>query len=196
MKLPRSLRLWPLGNSVLFPGAIVPIRTERLTHWQRLAMAMGKRPMVAIAARRKLDGLYAIGCAAYLLEVRPGPEVIVQGVHRVRLHAAQAPGDGRAPRVRIDALPDTSADFDRRQVEKLQRVGRRVLADAPRDVVRRLDELGVQPAQLVDFITSYSELAVPDKQLLLETLDPIARSLRLLELRDARDRDAHGRNRL
>jgi Lon protease-like protein len=195
MRLPRSLPLWPLGNSVLFPGAIVPIRTERLTRWQRLVITMGKRPMVAIAARRGPDGLYAIGCAACLLEVRPGPEVIVQGVHRVRLHAAPTPFHDYTPRVGIEALPDTGI-FDRCRVAELQRVGRRVLAEAPRDVVRLLDELGTEPAQLVDFITSYSDLGVADRQLLLETLDPTARAIRLVELLEARARDSHGRNRL
>jgi hypothetical protein len=62
---------------------------------------MGKRPMVAIAARREPNGLYAIGCAACLLEVRPGPEAIVQGVHRVRLHAAPTPFDDYTPRAGV-----------------------------------------------------------------------------------------------
>jgi hypothetical protein len=98
--------------------------------------------------------------------------------------------------VRFDVLPDTPAAFDRRLVAEVQRYGRRVLADAPSDVVRLLDDLGAEPAQLVDFLASYSDLAVPDKQLLLETVDPVARALRLLELLETRDRDAHGRNRL
>ena len=94
MEIPDTLPILPLRNSVLFPGAIIPIDVGRRKSVRLVEDAIAKeRPVIGILtqkdARTEDPGagdLYMVGCAARILKViklaKDNFSVILQGVSR------------------------------------------------------------------------------------------------------------------
>src|SRR6266566_7759908 len=97
VEIPDTLPILPLRNSVLFPGAIIPIDVGRRKSVRLVEDAIAKeRPVIGILtqkdARTEDPGsgdLYMVGCAARILKViklaKDNFSVILQGVSRIRL---------------------------------------------------------------------------------------------------------------
>ena len=94
VEIPDTLPILPLRNSVLFPGAIIPIDVGRRKSVRLVEDAIAKeRPVIGILtqkdARTEDPGsgdLYMVGCAARILKViklaKDNFSVILQGVSR------------------------------------------------------------------------------------------------------------------
>ncbi len=194
VSLPTSLPLWPLRNSVLFPGAIIPIATKRLTLPGRMLHTITQRnQLVVVAARRDPAAsssdaaeVFAIGCVAGILDSRAQGrgvrEVIVQGVCRARI-LGPGPKHTRFARersciVKIEPLVDPEAGHDTPTFDRLKRIGTPFL---PAAAHRYLDVVH-GAGQLADLIASHAALDLPQRQAILETLDVHARMDRLLEI--------------
>jgi ATP-dependent Lon protease len=97
VEIPDTLPILPLRNSVLFPGAIIPIDVGRRKSVRLVEDAIAKeRPVIGILtqkdARTEDPGsgdLYMVGCAARILKViklaKDNFSVILQGVSRIRI---------------------------------------------------------------------------------------------------------------
>src|SRR5437899_10761197 len=124
VEIPDTLPILPLRNSVLFPGAIIPIDVGRRKSVRLVEDAIAKeRPVIGILtqkdARTEDPGsgdLYMVGCAARILKViklaKDNFSVILQGVSRIRIseYTQQEP----FILSRVSALPDpTSRDVER-----------------------------------------------------------------------------------
>jgi ATP-dependent Lon protease len=90
----QTLPVLPLRNSVLYPGALMPLAVGR-PKTLRLLNAMGTGSVIAIVSQRdkevddpKPEDLYWVGTAARILKVLPEDEntlhVVVQGLERIR----------------------------------------------------------------------------------------------------------------
>ncbi|MDW8246623.1 MAG: endopeptidase La [Sandaracinaceae bacterium] len=178
------LPLLPLRNSVLFPGALVPINVGRPRSVRLVEESINRdRPWIAVVAQKQAEtedpsfsDVYLIGTVAKIMKViRPSPgnySVVVQGVARFRI--VDALGKDPFMRARIERLHDPPLPLD---------WGSALLAEL-RDAFRRLREIypGVRDSNSpIDNISDpllaayliMSELMLPTsvKQAVLEAPD-------------------------
>src|ERR1700741_2905777 len=97
VEIPDTLPILPLRNSVLFPGAIIPIDVGRRKSVRLVEEAISKeRPVIGILTQRDArtedpgeGDMYAVGCAARILKViklaKDNFSVILQGVSRIKV---------------------------------------------------------------------------------------------------------------
>src|ERR1051326_7654609 len=97
VEIPDTLPILPLRNSVLFPGAIIPIDVGRRKSVRLVEEAISReRPVIGILtqkdARTEDPGsgdMYTVGCAARILKViklaKDNFSVILQGICRIRI---------------------------------------------------------------------------------------------------------------
>ena len=195
MEIPDSLPILPLRNSVLFPGAIIPIDVGRRKSVRLVEDAIAKeRPVIGILtqkdARTEDPGsgdLYLIGCAARILKViklaKDNFSVILQGVSRFEV----ASFDGNEPflAATVRSVPDpTSSDVELDAlVMNLKDIAKRVvklMPELPKEAGALVDSV-TEAGHLADLITSHLELEVGEKQDVLETFDLKTRTRKVLQ---------------
>src|SRR5439155_18955887 len=143
VEIPDTLPILPLRNSVLFPGAIIPIDVGRRKSVRLVEDAIAKeRPVIGILtqkdARTEDPGagdLYMVGCAARILKViklaKDNFSVILQGVSRIRLVDVSNQDPFMTARVQpLPDLPVTDVELDA-LVMNLKDVAKRVIKLMP-----------------------------------------------------------------
>ncbi len=195
VEVPEQLSILPLRNSVLFPGAIIPIDVGRRKSVRLVEEAISReRPVIGILTQRDArtedpnDGdMYAVGCAARILKViklaKDNFSVILQGVTRIRIdeYTQQDP----FIIARVQAVPDpatTDVELDA-LVMNLKDIAKRVIKlmpELPKEAGALVDSVN-EPGQLADLITSNLDLQVDEKQDVLETFDLKARMRTVLQ---------------
>ncbi|HEY4238671.1 MAG TPA: endopeptidase La [Kofleriaceae bacterium] len=195
VEIPDTLPILPLRNSVLFPGAIIPIDVGRRKSVRLVEDAIAKeRPVIGILtqkdARTEDPGsgdLYMIGCAARILKViklaKDNFSVILQGVSRFEVTAF----DGAEPflAAKVRSVPDpTSSDVELDAlVMNLKDIAKRVvklMPELPKEAGALVDSV-TEAGHLADLITSHLELEVGEKQDVLETFDLKTRTRKVLQ---------------
>ncbi len=195
VEIPDTLPILPLRNSVLFPGAIIPIDVGRRKSVRLVEDAIAKeRPVIGILtqkdARTEDPGsgdLYMVGCAARILKViklaKDNFSVILQGVSRFEVSAF----DGNEPflSAKIRSVPDpTSSDVELDAlVMNLKDIAKRVvklMPELPKEAGALVDSV-TEAGHLADLITSHLELEVGEKQDVLETFDLKTRTRKVLQ---------------
>ena len=195
MEIPDTLPILPLRNSVLFPGAIIPIDVGRRKSVRLVEDAIAKeRPVIGILtqkdARTEDPGsgdLYMVGCAARILKViklaKDNFSVILQGVSRFEVSAF----DGQEPflAAKVRSVPDaTASDVELDAlVMNLKDIAKRVvklMPELPKEAGALVDSV-TEAGHLADLITSHLELEVGEKQDVLETFDLKARTRKVLQ---------------
>lgn len=185
VEIPDRLSLLPLRNSVLFPGSIIPIDVGRRKSVRLIEEAISKeRPIIGILTQRDArvedpveSDLYSVGCAARILKViklaKDNFSVILQGVSRFSVieytqsdpfivATVTALPDVEPADVELDALVLNLKDIAKRVVK--------LMPELPKEASALLDSVS-EPGQLADLITSNLDLAVEEKQEILETFD-------------------------
>jgi ATP-dependent Lon protease len=195
VEIPDTLPILPLRNSVLFPGAIIPIDVGRRKSVRLVEDAIAKeRPVIGILtqkdARTEDPGsgdLYMVGCAARILKViklaKDNFSVILQGVSRFEVSTF----DGAEPflAARVRSIPDpTSSDVELDAlVMNLKDIAKRVvklMPELPKEAGALVDSV-TEAGHLADLITSHLELEVGEKQDVLETFDLKTRTRKVLQ---------------
>jgi ATP-dependent Lon protease len=195
VEIPDTLPILPLRNSVLFPGAIIPIDVGRRKSVRLVEDAIAKeRPVIGILtqkdARTEDPGsgdLYMVGCAARILKViklaKDNFSVILQGVSRFEVSTF----DGAEPflAARVRSVPDpTSSDVELDAlVMNLKDIAKRVvklMPELPKEAGALVDSV-TEAGHLADLITSHLELEVGEKQDVLETFDLKTRTRKVLQ---------------
>ncbi len=195
VEIPDTLPILPLRNSVLFPGAIIPIDVGRRKSVRLVEDAIAKeRPVIGILtqkdARTEDPGsgdLYMIGCAARILKViklaKDNFSVILQGVSRFEVSTF----DGAEPflAAKVRSVPDpTSSDVELDAlVMNLKDIAKRVvklMPELPKEAGALVDSV-TEAGHLADLITSHLELEVGEKQDVLETFDLKTRTRKVLQ---------------
>src|SRR5215218_1337117 len=195
VEIPDTLPILPLRNSVLFPGAIIPIDVGRRKSVRLVEDAIAKeRPVIGILTQRDArteepgpGDLYSVGCAARILKViklaKDNFSVILQGVSRIRV----VEGVSVEPfmTARVQALPDHpsgEAELDA-LVMNLKDVAKRVIKlmpELPKEATTLVDSV-TEPGQLADLITNNLDIQVDEKQDVLETFDIKTRLRKVLQ---------------
>src|SRR5712691_6061638 len=195
VEIPDTLPILPLRNSVLFPGAIIPIDVGRRKSVRLVEDAIAKeRPVIGILtqkdARTEDPGsgdLYMVGCAARILKViklaMDNFSVILQGVSRFEVSTF----DGAEPflAAKVRSVPDpTSSDVELDAlVMNLKDIAKRVvklMPELPKEAGALVDSV-TEAGHLADLITSHLELEVGEKQDVLETFDLKTRTRKVLQ---------------
>src|SRR5215210_4021126 len=195
VEIPDTLPILPLRNSVLFPGAIIPIDVGRRKSVRLVEDAIAKeRPVIGILtlkdARTEDPGsgdLYMVGCAARILKViklaKDNFSVILQGVSRFEVSAFDGAEPFLAAKVRSAADPTTSDVELDALVMNLKDIAKRVIKlmpELPKEAGALVDSV-TEPGQLADLITSNLDIQVDEKQDVLETFDLKARMRTVLQ---------------
>jgi len=193
MKIPKELPVLPVKGGVVFPHLVVPLI---LTHKRSLDLiddALSLDRIIATVAQRDQkeeepgpDDIYRYGTASVVLRMfrsgKSSMRVMVQGLQRIKiLHFLQ-----RDPYMIaiVEELPEKEIELNK-EVEALKHnilsMFKEVVENSP---YLSEDLLTValnfkDPGKLADFIASYMNFPVEEKEKLLETLDPIGR-LRVL----------------
>ncbi|MFH2009077.1 MAG: endopeptidase La [bacterium] len=192
-ELPDRIPILPLRNSVLFPGSIIPIDVGRRKSVRLVEESIAQeRPIIGILTQReaRIDDpapkdMFTIGCAARILKViklaKDNFSVILQGVARFEVQdfLQQEPyitskvdfiHDPKVTDVELDALVLNLRDVAKRVIK--------LMPELPKEASALVDSV-TDAGQLADLLTSNLDVAVEEKQKVLETYDLKAR-LRLV----------------
>jgi ATP-dependent Lon protease len=190
-----ALIIVPMRNHVLFPGVINPLGLGRERSRAAAQEAARLQRPLGILLQTKPDidhpgpdDLHWVGTTANVLRYITVPDgthhVICQGVQRFRVLQFLDGYPFTVARVQFIEDPEqVDPDIEGRALNLKQRATEilHLLPQVPEEMVTALQ--GVEgPARLADFIASLIDVAVEEKQKLLETFDLKARLDRLLEL--------------
>src|SRR6476469_3574934 len=178
VEIPDTLPILPLRNSVLFPGAIIPIDVGRRKSVRLVEDAIAKeRPVIGILtqkdARTEDPGsgdLYMVGCAARFLAAR-----------------VRSIPDPTSSDVELDALVMNLKDIAKRVVK--------LMPELPKEAGALVDSV-TEAGHLADLITSHLELEVGEKQDVLETFDLKTRTRKVLQFLSRQLEVLKGRERI
>lgn len=209
-KLPESLPILPLRNTVLFPGVVIPITVGRDKSIRLIRESYRSDRTIGVVAQKDStiedpgeNDLYQVGTVAHLIKILQMPDgnttVIIQGKKRFEIeHFIQ---DEPYFRARIKDLADFDKNLQNDEhfialIASLKDLAIQIIKQSPNIpseaafALKNIDS----PFFLVNFVSSNLNIELPDKQRLLETpdlikrandvLSALAKELHMLELKN------------
>ncbi len=197
--IPQVLPVLPIRNAVLFPAISMPLMVGRPRSLQAVTDAERNGGLVLVVSQRLLttgdpeaDDLYRIGTVCKVDSSAPGEngsrQVVVTGIARYRIteflprreNGAEAPL--RARGVPLPDLPISDSIRAEALLGSLKNLAKEVLELLPgtTEPLARLIERVDDGAYLSHVCAAYLSLALPQKQELLEQVDPLLRMEQLL----------------
>ena len=191
LSVPAELPILPLRDTVLFPGAFMPLAVARESSVRLVEAAVEGEHLVGVFTQREASveepgqaDLYGIGTITHIHKMFKLPDgslrLIVQGLARVTLDGVTA--SEPFLRAAVRAAEEVVSDDDRLEVDALQRNIKnnfqQVVSLSPllSDELQALSGNISEPGKLADFIAaSLATLATAARQQVLETLDVRAR---------------------
>lgn len=195
VKIPEILPILPIKGGVVFPNLVVPLVLTNERSKKLIDDALsGDKLIVAVTQKDEkveLPGpkdLYEIGTVSLVLKLLRAPDgsvrVLVQGTNRVQIleYVQEKP----YLKARVEELPESVEEGI--ELEALQRnalnMFQEIVKHSPflhEDLIEIALNIG-DPGKLADFIASYMNFSVEEKQEILETTDVIARLRKLVRL--------------
>ena len=181
--LDQVLPVLPLRNSVLYPGALMPLAVGR-PKTLRLLNAMGTGGVIAVVSQRDKDidepspeDLYWVGTAARILKVLPEDEstlhVVVQGLERVRCTEFVQTEPYIIARVETAPVEDDEAVEVQALMRSLKHMATEVIElipELPSGATELLNHID-SPSRLAYMIMTHLAVPVEDKQEVLQEDD-------------------------
>jgi ATP-dependent Lon protease len=195
ISIPDELGVIPIKGGVVFPEQIVPL----IIHTQKLAKLIDEilttNKLAAVLTQRnpeieepKPDEVYRVGCVVQITKMLRFPDgtirLLIKGLKRFRVR--EFTQTDPYLKVRVDTIGQET-----KKTVALEAMMRNIVTMFQQLVSLAPylpDELGAvilnieDPDRLADFITSYTNLEFPEKQILLETVDPRERFSKLIPL--------------
>lgn len=187
--------LLPVRDLVIFPHMVVPLSVGRLKSVNAIEEAMLHDHFILICAQKDLkveepgvEDIYQIGTLSEVLQLLKLPDgttrILIEGIRRVRIKEyldnekflqvrIEEVRENIEKTLDIEALMRTANDQFEKYVNLNPKVPPEVLA-----IITGIEE----PGRLADVITAHLFLKIPDKQQLLETINPRERLERLCKL--------------
>ncbi|HEU0012106.1 MAG TPA: endopeptidase La, partial [Longimicrobium sp.] len=179
------LPVLPLRETVVFPGAAVPISAGRPGTLAAIEAALaGDRRMFAVAQRENRDevepdNLFTVGTVVRIAQVQRGPggvQLLIHGEQRaLALHYTDEPGRGLVANARAmaDLDPVNAEDpaflaLHREMRDRATELGKR--RGIPPEMLQQFLEGVSEPGPFADLVAFYVEMPPEAKQKLLETL--------------------------
>ncbi len=195
--IPEELPILPLRNTILFPGVIIPIAIGREKSHQLIKDVEKSKGYFGALTQTdyKVDDpgvhdLYKTGTVARVIKILQMPDnstsVIIQGKKRFQLE--EMIDDDPYFVGRVTVLEDKEPDGDKTRefeavVSSLKDLSLSLIKQSPNVppeasfAIRNIEN----PAFLINYVSSNSDLPVKEKQRLLETHDLKERGMRLVE---------------
>jgi ATP-dependent Lon protease len=196
-KIPDTLPILPMRNTVVFPGTVIPLTVGRASSRKLLEESLPHTKVIGLVTQRdpQIDNpgpedLYRIGVAGLVLKMlRQGEDkvlIVVQALRRIGLGKFVA----THPFLRAEVEPLTSQPApkdDKRweaTVRSVRNTASRLIQSTPDipDEAKVLLASIEEPGLLADFLANNLSLEVAEKQDLLEEVDVVKR-LRAVQLR-------------
>ncbi len=195
-KLPKSLPILPLRNTVLFPGVIIPISVGRTKSLNLIKDAYSNSSLIGTVAQKdssldnpKPEELYAVGTVAQVVKILEMPDgttsVIIQG--KTKFKTTKFVSEKPYYTAEIEALNDSRPNVKDKEYEAL--VGS--LKDLSLRIINLSSNIPTEASFavkniesstfLINFISSNSDVKLHEKQFLLEISDLKKRGTKLLE---------------
>lgn len=195
LKIPEELPVLPIKGGVLYPNLMAPLVLTNERSKKLIDDALSKDRLIAVVAQKNEDvenpgpqDLYSFGTAALVLRMIRTPDgamrVMVQGLKRIRI--LQYTQTDPYLIARIEEIEEEEKDTVEIQALKnnVLQMFQQIVKFSP----YLPDEFAVmalnikEPGKLADFIASYMNFSVQDKQAILEAVDPEKRLKKLLPL--------------
>ena len=197
IKVPETLPILPLRNTVLFPGVIIPISLGREKSIRLIEEIKESKGYFGAVAQKDVkveepgfDDLYKVGTVAKIIKVLEMPDnstsVIIQGKKRFRMHEIINTEPYYTARVEAleDEVPEENeTDKFEAVVSSIKDLSLRIIkssSNLPPEAsfaIKNIDN----PGFLINFVSSNTDIKIKYKQELLEVDDLIARGMKLLE---------------
>jgi len=203
---PEALAIVPLRNTVLFPNTVMPLSIGRPSSLLAVEDAVRKQLPIGVVAQRdpavdapQITDLYEIGATADIFRIFPASDgqrqVIVQGRQRFKIIEPLQLDPFLVVRVSLfeENVPRTK-EFEARIMHLREQASKALsLLPQPSAELKSMIESIEDPAALIDIIAPTLDVALPEKQEILATLDietrlrkvsgQLTRQVELLELR-------------
>lgn len=208
-KIPKELPLLPLKNTVLFPGVVIPITVGRDKSIKLIQEAYRKDKIIAVVSQKDntqeepaFHDLNMIGSVGVIMKVLRMPDgnttVIIQGKKRIEVTGLVKDEPYMVGTVQeiIEAKPkDNNKNFSA-TVSSLKDLALQIIKQSPHipsDAAFAIKNIE-SPSFLINFVASNMNLAVTDKQKMLEigdlserataVLGHLSKELQMLELKN------------
>jgi ATP-dependent Lon protease len=198
LELPSSVAILPSREAVLYPGMLLPLQVGEPRWVRLLSDAVSAHQPVGLFLQRDpkaevetAEQLYPVGTAAIVVRLLKLPDgsvqVLLQGAARIRLNAISQTDPylrGEADLLPGEVQP-TQLDVETEGlVRNLQSLFQRLVQLSPvlpAEMAVAASNLDV-PGRLADFVAANCDLEPPQRQAVLEYLDPHARARHVTEL--------------
>lgn len=196
-KLPDTLPILPLRNTVLFPGVVAPITVGRDKSIALIKDAYKNKQIIGVTAQKdeKIEDplpedVYSIGTAARILKLLRMPDgntmVILQGRKKILIKDIfQTEPYFQAKVEGIKDNPTNTSDIKFIAIiDSIKEVANKIIRQSPNipsDASFAINNIE-SPNFLVSFISSQMNIKIEDKQSLLELKDLNSRAMQLLSL--------------
>src|SRR5215471_3065150 len=189
-----ALVILPLRNMVLFPSTVMPLVVGRTSSLRAVEEAVRQQVSVGFVAQQdaaievpQAKDLFRVGTAADVLRMFGLPDgqrqIIIQGRQRFEIAEFLETDPFFIARVTMieERIPQ-SKHFEARILHLRQEAAKALgLLPEPMNELKSTIERIDNPLSLIDMIASTLDLALPEKQEILETLDPEARAEKVSE---------------
>ncbi|MBW6460305.1 MAG: endopeptidase La [Bacteroidales bacterium] len=191
-KLPESIPILPLRNTVLFPGVVIPITVGRDKSIRLIRESYRNDRIIGVVAQKDASfedpeekDLYRVGTVAQLLKILQMPDgnttVIIQGKKRFEIE--QFIQDEPYFRAKIKDLADFDKNLERDEhfmalIGSLKDLAIQIIRlspNIPSEAAFAIKNIE-SPFFLVNFVSSNLNIELPEKQQLLETPDLVKRA--------------------
>jgi ATP-dependent Lon protease len=196
LKIPDSIPILPLRNTVLFPGIVIPITVGRDKSIKLIRNAYKKDKIIGAVAQRNPNennpngkDIYEVGTIAIILKILEMPDnstsVIIQGKKRFEIKAFT--NEEPFLQAQVNLIHDIKPGEINREFEaiisSLKDISLRIIQlnnNIPPEAsfaIRNIEN----PSFLINFASSNSDIKTEEKQKLLEINDLKKRGILLLE---------------
>ena len=187
-RLPDVVGILPVRNTVAYPGTVTPLAVGRQRSKALLADAESKETVIGLVTQRhpdvdkpRFEDLYSVGTTASVLKIIKMPQgsvnIWVHGIARFRIVKQVATEPYLKAKVKV--LRSRVRMTKRLQVlmVSVRQTANRLVAlspNVPEEASVLLENLE-DPSSLADFLAANLSMDIPQKQSLLEELDPVKR---------------------
>ena len=189
LKIPRELPVLPLRDIVVYPFIIVPLSVSRTRSIKSVERALAENRMILLVAQKDAEleapgekDVFNVGTVAVIMRMLKLPDgrirVLVQGVCRARID--EFTGNETYMEARITRVQESTVDGSLEQEARLRSTKKLLersvsLGKAISSEVMVIAGNLEDPGRLADLVASNLDLKIEDAQLLLKTVDPVAR---------------------
>ena len=197
IKIPDTVPILPLRNTVLFPGVIIPINIGRKKSLQLIQEANKRGDLIGCIAQKdtdieepNFDDLYKVGTVASIVKILEMPNgtttAIIQGKKRFLLEDILYSDPYHVGKISLkqeEAIPENDPEYNA-IAESLKDMASKIVRysnEVPKEAniaLRHIESM----LFLINFISSNTDVPYKNKQELLEIDNLKGRALKLLEI--------------